>query len=105
MFTADINTTATLVRIKLATTAERPDGNDWPACNRADRELSKLAYTVAIELEEMGIDEELGFVVDASGARDGVIRIELTEEGTDTAGLLLEMAIEACANCNVGPRE
>ena len=105
MFTADINSTATLVRITLASDAERPNHRDPVACNRSLRDLTKIAYAVAIQLEEMAATEGYGFYVDATAAREGVIRIELTEEGTDSEDIVLEMAIEACANCDVGPRE
>lgn len=108
IITADVQTAASYATIQLSSSEPRFVGNRLES-NRAARKIEEAAFRVAGQLALIAGKEGYDYVIDATGAGHGLVRIELVVDeagfGECTADMALEIAIEACGECGLGPTE
>jgi hypothetical protein len=103
----DFVCTVSIEKAKLAIVVIKPAAPSaslaFAAERRAERELTAQSYALAARLEQIAARSGEAISVDVSNARVGVVRIELPSDISDDGGI--ELAIEACADCGIGPGE
>jgi hypothetical protein len=109
MITADVQSSLSLIQIQLSSPEPRFFTNQLEANRISRRKVEDAAFRVAGQLALIAAKEGYDYVIDASAAGRGLLQIELVVDsagfGECTSEIALEIAIDACGECGIGPTE